>query len=839
MHPREAEGCAGGGTEGQRRPDSVGLYNFYNNIIPSQSIRTAIYTNIKGNKKKYLLYACSNYLNVCSVDKDGYTSDYTKHAVFAEILELREYIPEKLADSGPKENIKSYVFLLTRKYNLLLLHFDVKLNDFVTISQVNLHEVNGMNIEEDITLLLDDRNRTLLFYGYKSILKYIHIDYDDYFNLSHIYTLRLDEGLVIDIIFLKFNKEQRGRGGGSGREQKDQMKAFQLSTSKHNIDTHDEYPCEPMFTAKGDSHRSSTKNRGDHFTTDFITDVKAEGRSHAQEVSIKEETRSSVIDGQYTTVERIKRQYADKTASPDHDASLNDILCRSEERDTANLGFKKGFSERTYKNENQMQTQEGYPPIDTSRDSFFADDIHWGNNESRKKNDTHGNHYKGRKKEKSKISATICVLYDAKKKESTTYERYIRLIRLYSANDDHRPSSLSETSTSMNPRIKNGFSEYGHVHTSGASYPYSSEFNFVKEPKDEEKCIHLMYYKPVVVDSSINKLLCFARNRLMLVGFQFISYVNLETDKDRNFFLSSELRTIRCIEQLSRNKFILSDDYGDLFILSCLYESNPSSLRIKSDYSNAGSSPRGVSMGAGREGVNHGDDVNGYTNNYSLNISSCINSITLQFIGTCSRSNVIVSLFPDIIFLGSQVSDSYLLRMHNYPVCEYEDYNPVEPPPLATHNDFHCLVSGTHVGGGAAAHNLNDENEGSLGGHFPKTDATHVTDLTSEANGTNTLFNHLEGGPQHEDLLQGHAGAENAMFPDRANESCAISHCYDENVIAHPSEYATVTCLENDGLNMEERGFVVQSKNIMQEKKKKKKNSSSKFYRSYKIWDPF
>ncbi|ANQ07843.1 CPSF (Cleavage and polyadenylation specific factor) [Plasmodium coatneyi] len=799
MHPREAEG--------KRGAENVGLYNFYNNIIPSQSIRTAIYTKIKGNKKKYLLYACSNYLNVCSVDKDGYTSDYSKHAVFAEILELREYIPEKLADSGIKENIKSYVFLLTRKYNLLLLHFDVKLNDFVTISQVNLHESNGMNIEEDITLLLDDRNRTLLFYGYKSILKYIHIDYDDYFNLSHIYTLRLDEGLVIDIIFLKF---KQGRYSGEHRrsareEEKDQLKAFYLSTSKRSIDTRDDCATGLNLTAKGDTHRSSTKKGGDHFTTDAGNDVNTEGRNNAPEGSIKQEC-SNDTDGQYTTVERIKRQYADKTASLDHDASVNGTFPRSEEKGTSNVGSKKGLTEWTCKSENQ--TLEGPPPVDTFMDKFFADDIPWGNNESKKKNDLHGSHHKGRKKQKSNVSATICVLYDAKKKESTTYERYIRLIRLYSANDEQRPSRLSETSTSTNARLNNGFSEHGHMRTSGASYPHSSEVNFVKEPKDEEKCIHLMYYKPVVVDSSINKLLCFARNKLMLVGFQFISYVNLETDKDRNFFLSSELRTIRCIEQLSRNKFILSDDYGDLFILTCLYESNPSSLRIRSDCSNTGSSPRGASirgdpsigceMRAIYEGINHGRGAN----NLDSTTSSCINSITLQFIGTCSRSNVIVSLFPDIIFLGSQVSDSYLLRMHNYPVCEYEDYNPVEPPPLAGHNDFHCLETDKHVTGGTADHNFNDENGSSPGGQL------HKGDTTNEANERNTPFYHLPGGPQEDGLLKGDVGEEHTLFPQSANGSPRFSHRYDENELHHRNEYDNVTCLESACLNKEERGLL-------------------------------
>ncbi|EUD67341.1 hypothetical protein C922_02047 [Plasmodium inui San Antonio 1] len=834
-----------GRTEDMKRGlDNVGLYNFYNNIIPSQSIRTAIYTNIKGNRKKYLLYACSNYLNVCSVDKDGYTSDYSKHAVFAEILELREYIPEKLADSETKENIKSYVFLLTRKYNLLLLHFDVKLNDFVTISQVNLHERNGMNIEEDITLLLDDRNRTLLFYGYKGILKYIHIDYDDYFNLSHIYTLRLDEGLVIDIIFLKFKQgrgSSGGRSGGAG-EGKDQMNPFQLSTSKHSTDTHDEYAAEPNLTAKGDPHRSTTKKRGDHFTTDLRTDIKTEGRSNAPDGTIKQESRSNVIDGQYTTVEQIKRQYADKTASLDHDVSVNGSFSRGEEWGTSNLGLNKRLSEWTCETENQ--TQDGSPQMDPFMDSFFADsfsdDIHRGNNRSRKNNETFGSHHKARKKQKSKVSATICVLYDAKKKESTTYERYIRLIRLYSVNDEQRPSSLSETSTSMNPRVKNGFSEYGYVQTSGTSYPQNSEVNSTREPKDAEKCIHLMYYKPVVVDSSINKLLCFARNKLMLVGFQFISYVNLETDKDRNFFLSSELRTIRCIEHLNRNKFILSDDYGDLFILTCLYESNPSSLRMKNDCSNAGISPAvGPSMcfemGEMREGIHQGHDVNdrvrrsisSCNNSY---INSCISSITLQFIGTCSRSNVIVSLFPDIIFLGSQVSDSYLLLMHNYPVCEYEDYNPVEPPSLPTHSDFDYLLSDRHVGGGAVDHNLYDENGGSLGGQLPRWDATNGAD---EANGANTRFSHLEGISHHEALLKGDACSEHTLFPQSANESCGFSHryqgnmlphhSYDENVIRNRSEYASVTCLESAGLNTEEGGALVHTKNPMKEKKKKKK----------------
>lgn len=58
-----------------------------------------------------------------------------------------------------------------------------------------------------------------------------------------------------------------------------------------------------------------------------------------------------------------------------------------------------------------------------------------------------------------------------------------------------------------------------------------------------------------------------------------------------------------------------------------------------------------------------------------------ISSMRVQFLGTCSRANVITRIYPDIIFLGSQISDSYLLRMHYFPIYEREDFEPVEYSP--------------------------------------------------------------------------------------------------------------------------------------------------------------
>ncbi|SBT79297.1 hypothetical protein PMLGA01_080025900 [Plasmodium malariae] len=251
----------------------MSIYHFYNNAIPSTSIRTAICTNIKGNKKKYLLYACNNYLNVCCVDKDGFTDDFSKHVVFSEVLELREYLPEKLTDRDKKENIKSYVFLLTRKYNLLLLEFDIKLNDFVTLSQINLHELNGMHIEEDITFLLDERQRTVLFYGYKNILKYIYLDYDDYFNLSRLYTLRLDEGLIIDITFV--NSYSDGYHDVGINEGDDDEEDDYLDYSDHGNKDESINGCNYERNDDPNNHFSNDHLNNDHLNNDHVSNARS------------------------------------------------------------------------------------------------------------------------------------------------------------------------------------------------------------------------------------------------------------------------------------------------------------------------------------------------------------------------------------------------------------------------------------------------------------------------------------------------------------------------------------------------------------------------------------
>ncbi|SBT79296.1 CPSF (cleavage and polyadenylation specific factor), subunit A, putative, partial [Plasmodium malariae] len=289
----------------------------------------------------------------------------------------------------------------------------------------------------------------------------------------------------------------------------------------------------------------------------------------------------------------------------------------------------------------------------------------------------HDSHSKGKRYRRS-ISSTICILYDAKKKESYTYERYIRLIPLYSLSDKRDMRAFSGAYVAMHPNkignhLVSGASGIDSV--SGVNDIGSNDYGINNGPStqlhargmnEDRPNILQTYYKPLIVDSSINKLLCFAKNRILLIGFQFINYIDLESDKDKNFFLSSELRTIRCIENINGNKFILADDYGDLYILTCLCKSEPTSYRL--------------------------------TNENYKDTCRNINSINLQFIGTCSRSNVIVSIFSDIIFLGSQVSDSYLLRMHNYPIYECEDYAPVESSSYFTLNNSNLLPNEKYSG---------------------------------------------------------------------------------------------------------------------------------------------
>ncbi|CRG99778.1 CPSF (cleavage and polyadenylation specific factor), subunit A, putative [Plasmodium relictum] len=579
----------------------MSVYHFYNNILPSKSIRTAICTNIKGNNKKYLLYACENYLNLCYVDKDGYTDDYSKHVLFSEVLELREYIPEKLVDEEQKENIKSYVFLLTRKYILLLLEFDLKLNDFVTLSQINLYEVNGLHIEEDITFMLDERHRTILFYGYKSILKYIYLDYDDYFNLNHLYTLRLDEGLIIDIIFLNNYEDSEKKCFLDGNNNKNNVEEFMCNYIKKEEDCvknkeNSKKKKKKLYYINSDNENNntynSTKNKENSEKTEFAKD--------------------------------------------------KEFIKIFEKKDITNASVKKEKLVKLFSSDDDKEKEKK-----ENNNSAFCDSLRSNN----KHNEiiSSDNYHLSSKKNRKSINSIICILYDAKKKDSYTYERYIRVIPLYSLNDRKQGNNLCENNEIVN--------QYGN--------------KSLDDPAEEKSCILYIYFKPVIVDSSINKLLSFAKNRILLIGFQFINYINLENEKDKNFFLSSELRTIRCIEKININKFILADDYGDLFILTCLCKSKSSSYKLRSESN---------------------------TN---------INSINLQFIGTCSRSNVIVSIYSDILFLGSQVSDSYLLRMHNYPIYDYDDYRPVEYSSYNTLNSSHILPNKKNYG----SSNTDDSND--------------------------------------------------------------------------------------------------------------------------------
>ncbi|CRG94282.1 CPSF (cleavage and polyadenylation specific factor), subunit A, putative [Plasmodium gallinaceum] len=581
----------------------MSIYHFYNNILPSKSIRTAICTNIKGNNKKYLLYACNNYLNVCYVDKNGYTDDYSKHVLFSEVLELREYIPEKLIDEGQKENIKSYVFLLTKKYILLLLEFDLKLNDFVTLSQINLYEINGLHIEEDITFMLDKRNRTILFYGYKSILKYIYLDYDDYFNLNHLYTLRLDEGLIIDIIFL------------NNYEDNEKESFLDINNSKNNVD---EIICNHNKKEKeyvDEKENSKKKKKKLYYTNSDNENNKKKG--HNKKGMINDNTTNNNTYDFTKNKENLEKIEFVNDKEYMEISHKNDIISESLKKDKLVKLFSSDDNEEKKNRENNS--------------SVFCDPLKSSNkyNEIINADNYHFNSKKNRKS----INSVICILFDAKKKDSYTYERYIRVIPLYSLNDKKQGNNFYESNEIVN--------QYGN--------------RSLDDSLEEKSYILHIYFKPMIVDSSINKLLSFAKNRILLIGFQFINYINLENEKDKNFFLSSELRTIRCVEKININKFILADDYGDLFILTCLCKSKSSSYKLRNES------------------------------------SSNINSINLQFIGTCSRSNVIVSIYSDILFLGSQVSDSYLLRMHNYPIYDYDDYKPIEHSSHNPLNSSHIL----------------------------------------------------------------------------------------------------------------------------------------------------
>ncbi|GAW80646.1 hypothetical protein, conserved [Plasmodium gonderi] len=882
----------------------MSVYHYYNNVIPSKSIRTAICTNLKGNKKKYLLYACNNYLNVCAVDKDGHTSDYSKHAVFSEILELREYIPEKLVDTGKRENIKSYIFLLTRKYNLLLLQFDVKLNDFVTISQVNLQELNGLHVEEDITLLLDDRNRTILFYGYKNILKYVHLDYNDFFNLSHIYTLRLDEGLIIDIIFLKFQHRKtetvfdtsecstristngNAHGGNNNNPWKDDDENNKTvpplqSVKRQSIDSFDK--AVTKLNANDVVHRNSKDSKIDYLDMDLPNpDMKEEKNGTNQESSKCNNKSGPHV--QYTTIERVKKHYADNTTMHNYGSFINSPYQRSETNGTSNVRMEKEMFESTTRMEKKMEEEKlkitnlienipkcadnktAWNSITKGESSNICLDKNLSNsNKTGKKNSSHENPQKGKKKKnKSKISATICVLYDAKKKDSRSYERYIRLIRLYSMSDDKRISALSDVSTPLNPRRNNEFCDDGNAKNNVQAYHHNNNdddddanFRNVKnEKKEGMKYINLMYYKPIIVDSSINKLLCIAKNKLMLIGFQFISYINLEIDQDKNFFLSSELRTIRCIEHISRNKFIMADDYGDLFILTCILGSNPSSFRRRSECINDNiidefifkglPSSLGVVPSSSSSSIGGGQSLSSEISRKIENDNNGINSITLQFIGTCSRSNVVVSIFPDIIFLGSQVSDSYLLKMHNYPTYEYDDYTPVEPSTCSTFNSsyfYHRDNRGNSITGDE---NSNDENNNNCMLKQFHSDTKRGADeyiinngidyvenrssitkkrnflqenypYAEEITRTNEFTYHNDRGTNSIDM-QHHASTSRSNYKDGqynnkhsdaqiTNSSRQISHLCDENMYQYQSECISGKSF-NDG-NVEEKKRVV------------------------------
>ncbi|VTZ68284.1 conserved Plasmodium protein, unknown function [Plasmodium chabaudi chabaudi] len=644
----------------------MSVYHLYNNIIPSKSIRTAVCTNIKGNQKKYLIYACNNYINVCTVDKNGCTDDYSNHSVFCEILELREYVPEKLIDKEREENerrlakqtkkikkrekdksrekVKSYLFVLTKKYNLLLLEFNLKTKDFITLNSINLSEINGMNIEEDITFLLDDRHRTILFYGYKNILKYICLDYDDYLNLSHLYTLRLDERLIIDMAFLK-NDDHRIYNNTNSMF-KDNKPASKKGVENNPVHIYDEeYEKVDLHTQDGANSSFNKKgglNLEPQLKSEHNTDYQTKNKNQKCSTNNINDSSSRCKSGESKQWSFVKKEEAEKESDKE--------------------------------NYNNNDIKKKLPNSDGENNGDVIKIMDSGKNEI----DKYISESKWRDK-RNNVDAIICILYDSKNKDSYIYERYIRLIPINNRNENrtnYEASNKYRTSTNKyNNTMSTHFVDNDNMNST------SSNDNYQKYC-EKENFILPNYYKALMVDSSINKIVCLKKNRILLIGFQFINFINFENNQDKNFFLSSELRTIRCVEKLGRNKFILADDYGDIFILSCLSTVDNNSHMLRNSKNNDNYSSDIMNC------INPIDTIHSVKEKTNFNfkrskekrnsIDVCTNlgiygysdveSINLQFIGTCSRSNIIVSIYSDIIFLGSQVSDSYLLRMHNYPV---------------------------------------------------------------------------------------------------------------------------------------------------------------------------
>ncbi|ETB60418.1 hypothetical protein YYC_02703 [Plasmodium yoelii 17X] len=651
----------------------MSVYHLYNNIIPSKSIRTALCSNIKGNQKKYLIYGCNNYINICSVDKNGCTDDYSNHSVFCEILELREYIPEKLIDKEREENekkiekqtkkikkkekdklrdkVKSYLFVLTKKYNLLLLEYNLKTKNFITLNSINLSEVNGMNIEEDITFLIDERHRTILFYGYKNILKYICLEYDDYLNLSNLYTLRLDERLIIDMAFLKNDYNRVYNNNNTNFSLKNNK-----SESKRSVDNN-------SFNIYGEEYEK--KNLYAQNRTDNSFNKKSNPNL--------EDVLKSELNTNYHQNKNPK--YSNN--------NINDSSSRCKSAESKQWAFAKK-EERENGRGNDYNNVIKNKLTDSDGENIYFNKIM---NNEKNEIDKHSSESKWRDK-RNNVDATICILYDSKNKDSYIYERYIRLIPISNRNENrinyetpckYRTGATNHNSNNHNSHSNNMASTH---FVDNDNMNNTSSNDIYQKNSENENLILPNYYKALMVDSSINKIVCLKKNRILLIGFQFINLINFESSQDRNFFLSSELRTIRCVEKLGKNKFILADDYGDIFILSCLSKLDNTSHMLKNfqnnnnNYSNDIMNCKNLIDNNILKEKNNFNFKRGKEKRNSIDVCtnlgnwgySDVESIHLQFIGTCSRSNIIVSIYSDIIFLGSQVSDSYLLRMHNYPV---------------------------------------------------------------------------------------------------------------------------------------------------------------------------
>ncbi|GIX66172.1 CPSF_A domain containing protein,putative [Babesia caballi] len=193
------------------------LYTYFATSAPGGATLGALRCRLaRGSERQYLVCLKKSRIDVYSLEQLGaadaegggeapvLTATLEAHTNLLTFVEFR-----------PPGADQSHLLALTCNFLLVLLTFDAAKERFVAQPLVSLQEIGAQQIESDVVLRVDPDYHLILFHGQKKTLKCVVLDRDNYFNISHVITMRTGETVFTDIAFL--DVASRSPAGAAGR----------------------------------------------------------------------------------------------------------------------------------------------------------------------------------------------------------------------------------------------------------------------------------------------------------------------------------------------------------------------------------------------------------------------------------------------------------------------------------------------------------------------------------------------------------------------------------------------------------------------------------------------